>query len=124
MIELRGYRARNVLTDPITGYVVRALTKHAVFGFKFHEGPPFIPINYAGYGPTSFKGYESWLFIENKRDGSSSNNGEKSGHWPADVMRVSSNYSEGLTNFLKEPPQYFHLLWENDGIRIFEITNK
>ena len=47
---------------------MRALTGHTVFGLKFHDAPPFIPINYSGYGPSSFRGYQSWLFIENIRD--------------------------------------------------------
>ena len=65
-----------------------------------------------------------WLFIENRRDGSWSENCERSGHWPPDVMYVSSRYSEKLTEFLKYPPPYFELLWENNGIRVFEVVDK
>jgi len=122
--ELRKSPARNILTDPITGYVVRAITDHTVFGFKFHESHPFIPINYAGYGPESFKGYRQWYFIENRRQGSLSKNGAMSGHWPEDVLKVSQNYSPGLIKFLESPPIHFALIWENDGIKIFEIKNQ
>ena len=123
LAELRRYPDKNVLTDPITGYIVRALTGHTVFGSKFHSEPPFIPINYSGYGSSSFRGYQSWLFIHNSRDGTVSKNGEISGHWPVDVMQVSSRYSKKLRGFLENPPSYFHLLWESDGIRIFEIKD-
>jgi len=121
---LRTLEPANVLTDPVTGYLIRAITKHTVFGFKFHESPPYIPINYSGYGPTSFKGYESWLFIENQRDGGSSHNGRISGHWPEDIMKVSLKLGDGLISFLEKPPKHFRLLWERDGIRLYKISSQ
>jgi len=125
LLEVLGtLEPANVLADPVTGYVVRAITKHTVFGFKFHESPPHIPINYLGYGPTSFEGYESWLFIQNQRDGSSSRNGRISGHWPEDIMKVSSRIGDGLASFLEEPPEHFRLVWEQDGIRLFKISSE
>ena len=62
-----------------------------------------------------------WYFIENRRQGSLSENGAMSGHWPEDVLKVSQYYSSGLIKFLESRPIHFALIWENDGIKIFEI---
>ena len=113
---------RNILTDPVTGYVLDGATVHTVAGFKFHGTGDFIPINYNGYGPSSFEGYESWLFIANFRNGIWSEVGEKSGHWPGNVMTISEQYSDKLRQFLVAPPKHFKLLWERNGIRVFEIS--
>ena len=123
VVRLGKIPARNILTDPITGYVVRALTDHKVFGFKFHDTSPFIPINYSGYSEESFAGFDTWLFIQNYRDGTPSSNGRYSGHWPEDVMVVSDQYSGALREFLLNPPHHFRLLWEDDGIRLYEIRS-
>jgi hypothetical protein len=122
--ELDKKSPRNVLTDPITGYVLEGATRHNIFGFKFHGTPPFIPINYSGYGPESFMGYKSWLFVENLRDGNWSEVGERSGHWPGDVMYVSQRYSPQLREFLKKPPDHFRSIWKAGSIRLFEISGQ
>lgn len=121
--DLQTRPQRNILTDPVTGYVIRALTNHQVFGFKFHSSTPFIPINYEGYSDESFSGFDTWLFVRNNRDGSSSVNGRTSGHWPQDIMSVSRSYSDLLTEFLDNPPDHFTLLWASDGIQVFEIID-
>ena len=115
---------RNVLTDPVTGYVLDGATAHTFAGFKFHGSGDFIPVNYKGYGPSSFEGYESWLFIANFRNGIWSEVGEKSGHWQSNVMTTSEQYSDKLKRFLVTPPRHFKLLWESDGIRVFEISTR
>ena len=112
------------IPDPwISGYVIDGATVHTVAGFKFHGSGNFIPINYNGYGPTSFEGFKSWLFVANYRDGKWSEVGARSGHWQGNVMHVRENYSDKLQAFLRNPPKHFHLLWEKDGIKLFEIAD-
>ena len=119
--KLGELNPRNVLTDPISGYVIDGATVHTVAGFKFHGSGKFIPINYNGYGPASFEGFKSWLFVANYRDGEWSEVGARSGHWQGNVMYVRENYSDKLQAFLSNPPKHFHLLWEKDDIKLFEI---
>ena len=121
--KLGELNPRNVLTDPISGYVIDGATVHTVAGFKFHGSGGFIPINYNGYGSTSFEGFKSWLFVANYRDGKWSEVGARSGHWQGNVMYVRENYSDKLQAFLHNPPKHFHLLWEKDGIKLFEIAD-
>jgi len=123
VFEIGKYRDRNLLTDPITGYVLRALTNNKYYGFKFHGTGKHISINHEEYGHDSFAGYTSWLFVVNRRDGSISRNGEISGHWPSSVTKTSNHYSKELISFLAENPSHIKLIWEEDGISVYEIDN-
>ena len=122
--QLKTYGDQHLLTDPVTRYILRALTDLDSAGFKFHDSPPYIPINYSGYQDLSFQDYRSWVFVANYRDGLPSGNGSKSGHWPEDVLLVRKYYSADLQKFLASPPDHFQLEWENDEIRIFRILDQ
>jgi len=121
--ELRKYRHRHVLTDPITGYVLSAMTENRTFGFKFHGGREFINLNVPEYGYDSFAGYVGWLIVINRRDGHLSEAGQASRHWPADVMAVSKFYSRELIAFLDNPPNHIKIKWENDRAAIYEVVD-
>ena len=123
VFEIGKNKARNVLTDPVTGYVLRALTNNKYYGFKFHGTGKHISINHEEYGHDSFAGYTSWLFVVNRRDGSISRNGGISGHWPSSVTRMSNYYSKELISFLAQNPSHFKLIWEEDSISVYEIDN-
>jgi len=122
--QLNTYGDRHLLTDPVTRYILRALTDLDSAGFKFHDSPPYVPINYNGYQDLSFRGYKGWVFVANYRDGLPSGNGLMSGHWPKDVLLMRKYYSDDLQKFLASPPDHFQLDWENDAIRIFRILDQ
>ena len=119
--ELRRIGPRNVLTDPVTCYLVNALTSSRCFGFKFHGSGNFIPINYERYGEHHFSDFHKWLVIVNKRDGSISENGQRSKHWSPEIMIVSKSYSEGFDAFLETAPPHINLVWNTNQINIYEI---
>ena len=112
---------RNVLTDPVTCYLVNAITYSKCFGFKFHGSKDFIPINYNYYGHKHFSDFHEWLLIVNRRDGIASINGKISGHWPENIMKVSDYYSDLLLSYLEGSPQHIQKLWELNDITIYEI---
>lgn len=121
--KLRTYEQKNILTDSITGYVMGALTENKYYGFKFHGSGSHIPINLQDYAPDSFAGYVGWFFVVNLRDGGTSINGYKSGHWPQTILKVSDYYSEKLQLFLNSEPAHFKLLWTNNNIWLYEIVS-
>jgi hypothetical protein len=122
LAELRQFRYRHVLTDPITGYVLTALTENTTFGFKFHGGSKFIDLNVPDYGADSFSGYVGWLVVINQRDGEVSRVGSESGHWPEDVMTIQKHYSKKLLEFLETKPRHFQEIWSKDRVTIYEIV--
>ena len=114
----------NVLTDPVTGYTVRALTRHNYSGAKFHT------IDWGGYQQLEFKSYtlkkyakyDGWLFIINQRDGALSETGEVSRHWHAVQLQVHRYYPDDLVGFVKDHPAAFEELWARDGISVYKIN--
>jgi hypothetical protein len=123
VFEIGKHKDRNILTDPITGYVLRAMTNNKYYGFKFHGTGKHISLNHEEYGQDSFAGYTSWLFVVNRRDGSISRNGEISGHWSSDITKLSNNYSKELISFLAKSPSHMRVIWEKGSISIYEIDN-
>ena len=92
-----------VLTDPVTGYVLSAMTKVHHDHNKFHETDVGSLRKYR-YAPNSFLDYAiegGWFLIVNLRDGQPSANGRKSKHWPEDIMYVSRYYPAELLEWLQ-----------------------
>jgi hypothetical protein len=122
--ELQKYRHRHVLTDPITGYIISAMTDNRTFGFKFHGTGGFLDLNVPDYGRNSFEDYIGWLIVLNQRDGGFSSNGDQSGHWPGDTLMVSQFYSPKLVEFLVTPPPHIRKIWEGPLVKVFEVIEK
>jgi len=127
------HSSKHILTDPITGYVLASTTNHSHARFKFHK-IKYIDFNLPGYSNRSFEDYTGWLLIVNRRSGAKSITGERSGHWPEDVMDTKTHYSEEFLTFLKvktkvghnlqtpnHPVYRFVKLWSNNKIELFEI---
>jgi hypothetical protein len=111
---------KNILTDPITGYVLSATTKHSHARWKFHK-IDYIEFNKPGYSKRSFEDYAGWLLVVNRRDGDLSFTGRESGHWPVDIMQVSKHYEEEFLDFVRSSPR-FKLIWIQGEIEIYEIS--
>ena len=112
--------SKYVLTDPVTGYVVSASTRHYSQRVKFYD-LGHERINYDKYERNTFARYDGWLLIINQRDGGASENGERSGHWARDVLRVSRNYSDSLIRYVQSYPEIFRIRWSQNGIRVYDI---
>jgi hypothetical protein len=121
--EVSRYEGRDILTDPVTGYVIGAMTENRYTGFKFHRSQDHIDLNKRQYSKDSFAGFKGWLVIINLRDGTDSKNGALSGHWPISTLRTSEYYSQGLVEFLSKNPSHFQLVWERNKIRLYEIAH-
>jgi len=116
--------SRNIATDPVTGYLLVGSTHHTHWRNKFLESPDYRRYNYDHYNhEESFKDFDGWLFVVNQRVGGQSHIGEISGHWPEDVLNLKHHYSEKFLAFLDGQPPHFKLLWDNDEIRVFEVTS-
>ncbi len=113
-------RRHNVLTDPITGYMLTALTKHHSSRWKFHR-TWYHKINFDSYDRETFSRFSGWLLVVNRRDGQESWNGKISRHWQSDILRLSDYYSEGLLLHLAQNPDLFAPIWSNNSIVVYKI---
>jgi hypothetical protein len=120
--ELNRLDPGNLITDPVTGYVLNALTDHNYKGYKFY-GFGAMKVDRSRYRDSDFNGKEGWLVVINKRDGAPSQVGRLSGHWPETVLKVSNSYSEAFESYVTSRPDRFRKIWEWDGAAIYEITD-
>ena len=120
---LNGLRRHDVLTDPVTGYIVSGLTPHYTFRHKFYPTSYYraFSFNYDDYSDFPLSRYRGWLLIVNLRDGAESRSGALSGHWPEDVLKVSDFYSEKLLRHLDQNPDRFETVWTARGITVYRI---
>ena len=111
---------RLIYTDPVTGYLVTALTQHQSMRYKFTKAY-HKPLNFDNYDSLPLKQYTGGLLIINLRDGADSETGRLSGHWPADILKVSRYYSEKLLEHVQSHPAYFPLMWSSEDISVYQI---
>jgi hypothetical protein len=112
-----------ILTDPISGYMISAFTPHRTFQYKFLTGRwyderPFLFDNYDQFPLSEYNGK---LLVVNNRNGDPSRTGELSHHWHKDVLRLSDYYSTALVVHLETNPDRFEKLWSRDRISIYLI---
>lgn len=114
---------KKIITDPVTGYMITAMTKHVSSRAKFHRKyKGYIKFNYEDYSGHPFDRYRGYLFVINKRNGNLSENGRIARHWPENILQVGSYYySEGFEDYVQSNPGRFRLLWEQDKIRVYLI---
>lgn len=112
--------AAPIYTDPVTGYLVTAYTRHQSTRYKFTKAY-HRPLNFDNYDNFPLKQYRGGLLVINLRDGGDSETGRLSGHWPADILGVSRYYSEELLQHVQDHPSLFPLIWSSDDIRVHRI---
>lgn len=105
-----------VITDPVTAYLIRGVTRHRAPGYKFHQVRVLLDesVRYYSLFPGS-------LLVLNQRDGAPSGNGRRAGHWPENVLALSRHYPASLDKATNNNPELFELIWEHDHIRIYRI---
>ena len=122
---LRSIRGKyNVLTDPVSGYTLRALTQHIYSGAKFYtiDWGGFKRFNFDNYSLKKYKKYDDWLFIINQRDGALSETGRISRHWHEGELQLHRYYRGGLVEFVDAHPEVFRKIWSQDRISVFRIS--
>ena len=113
---------KGILTDPVSGYVIKGITNKRYNGYKFHK-IDHTNLNRDEYSPDTFAAFaHDWLLVVNMRDGSLSINGERSGHWPENVLEVSKYYSPEFLRYVSNSPNIFKPVWSKDGITVYEIA--
>ena len=111
----------NVLTDPVTGYILTATTHNINRRYKFTKSQ-HTDINKFDFNSSkSFSQYKNQYLIINLRNGQASNHGKLSQHWPANILDISAYYSKALLYFIEQNPNTFSKLWENNGITLYLI---
>jgi len=126
--EISGNRV--ILSDGVTRYVLSNATPHrqGVGGKELWRDEENTGFLFAKMKRRSYK--KGYILVVNRRDGSESVTGGKSGHWPGDILRVSKYYSGDLQDFLKyESGRHklnfsvgrVELIWSNDGISAYKF---
>ncbi len=112
-----------VLTDPVTGYVISALTPHRTFRYKFFASQIYhaFPFVFDSYDDFPLSRYRDWIIVVNQRDGAASVSGRASEHWPEDIMKVSKYYPDNLIAHLGAHPDLFDLIWNQNDISVYRI---
>lgn len=111
-----------IITDPLTGYVIVATTTHQTRDrAKFMA----IPIDYRlaneKLSLKNLRRYDSMLLIVNNRPGGWSKTGEIGRHWRPDELNPSRHYSDAFRTLLAEHPEAFVPLWENNGVTVYRV---
>jgi hypothetical protein len=112
---------RTIFTDPLTGYIITATSRHYSPRYKFTD-IGHLPVNFDSYENDPFKKYSGHLLVINQRDGSKSSHGKTSGHWKSSILKVSNHYDERLINYINSQPSRLSLIWEKTQIQVFEIN--
>lgn len=117
-------RSHYVMTDPITGYMVRALTPHREDGVKFDTAlnPGYRRLVGPDYRIDEFLQFKGSLIIVNLRAGAHSRTGEMSRHWYGHQLDLPRYYPPTLVEFINSNPRHFRKKWESREISVFEIT--
>jgi hypothetical protein len=111
-----------IITDPVTGYMVTAMTRHASPRYKFHRAwGGYVNFHFEEYSNHPFDRYAGRLLIINRRNGAMSETGRLARHWPENILQVSNYYQTDLLLYIESQPERFKLLWEQDRIRIYDI---
>jgi hypothetical protein len=112
-----------IITDPVTGYMVTALSRHTSPRYKFHRvWGGYVNYDLEDYSNHPFDRYAGRLLIINRRNGAMSDTGRLARHWPEGILQLDSYYeNEKLDEYIVSQPERFELLWGENRIRVFRI---
>ncbi|MEO0369654.1 MAG: hypothetical protein AAF197_12880, partial [Pseudomonadota bacterium] len=113
-----------ILTDPMTGYMISALTHHKSLRNKFFRGTFFKRFSYYDYSDNPLDKYSGDLLVVNLRTDVSSNVGRLTGHWRENEWTETQGYyPDVLLEHLEERPEKFELLWSHNKIWLYRINS-
>ena len=111
-----------ILTDPMTGYMVSAMTRHYSSRNKFFRDFRFKQFTFPDYSGNPLRKYRNYLLIVNNRIKTESRIGKLSGHWAeTQWLETHRYYSPELLAHLSNNPNLFELLWSENDILIYKI---
>ncbi len=114
---------KQILSDPMLGYMIAGLTQHEVLRRKFFRNHRFKRFSYYDYDSKQLDQYSEHLLITNTRQDSKSNVGRLSGHWSENEWINTNNYyPNALFQHLAERPNFFKVLWKANGIVVYQIA--
>ena len=120
---LSAQEKNTIVTDPITGYLVAAMTHHQSPRRKFFRDFKYNDFSFYEYDQDTLKKYKGYLLLINKRAQAVSNLGQLSGHWPVDQLKqIHYYYPDALIKHVNSNPKSFKQLWTNNGISLYQIN--
>lgn len=111
---------KNILTDPVSGYIISGLTNHYSPRYKFFNKNN-IKLNFNEYNEHPLSDYAGWLIVTNQRDGGKSVTGRFSGHWPEDILKIKQYYNPSLMAELSNRPDRYEKIWGQNHVTIYKI---
>jgi len=128
IVELNNMQGKHrIYTDPITGYLISALTPHNAPLRKKFSGYRALNgiLNNDNYDQKPLEKYKGGLILVNSRNHKVSKVGKLSGHWSENILNVKQFYSSDLLNHLHANPKRFKLLWESKhkDIHVYKISD-
>ena len=113
---------QQIITDPVTGYFVSAITIHNSTRAKFHPIGGFKRFTFMSYDEMPLKIYSGHLLIVNLRQQQHSKTGRLARHWHENqLINIKNYYPPQLLDHLKNNPQHFTLLWSTNNISVYKI---
>tara|TARA_B100000029_G_scaffold71267_1_gene63203 strand:- start:3364 stop:5331 length:1968 start_codon:yes stop_codon:yes gene_type:complete len=122
---------RVILADGVTRYVLSNSTPHTqgVGGkelWRYERVPEFLNRPHKNNPKKNLRAFQQTgdLLVINKIDGSPSENGRRSGHWPEDILLVSDFYPNDLAEYASakgKGSKWFIKLYSSDRLWIYEI---
>ena len=120
---LSAQEKSTIVTDPITGYLIAAMTHHQSPRRKFFRDDKYNNFSFYEYDQNTLKKFKGHLLLINKRAQVISNLGQLSGHWPADQLKqIHYYYPDALIKHVNSNPNSFEQLWTNNGISLYQIN--
>lgn len=112
---------KNVITDPVTGYIIDPITQHENHRYKFLSGYMRDKYLFDDYSDFPLNRYKGSLLIINLREGALSENGRTSRHWPENVLKTKQYYNEALLKHIRQNPDIFNTIFRRNNVSIYYI---
>ena len=124
--ELRGLEKRyQILTDPVTGYVISGFTQHHSRRVKFFP-IRFAQFTFDDYSNSPLAKHKGKLLIINTRNSQQiSNVGKLGRHWSATILNQTKYYPDNLLHHLQTKPNQFQLMWKalDSKVMLYKILD-
>lgn len=114
-------RTRKILSDPVTGYAIRSMTRHLHYGKKFFPIGGYIKINFDDYHDHPLGKYKGWLLVINTKNGEINRRLKPPHHIYPHVMVVDHYYSDILLDEVSQREDRYKLIWQGDRQFVYEI---
>ena len=111
-----------IITDPVSGYLISALTKHHNRRYKFYRHRMIDPYDFDDYSDHPLKKYSDKLLVINQRKGMSTDIAKIARHWNPNNLKLTEFYNQPLIDHINAEQTHFELLWQADQIKIYRIN--